>query len=486
MCLTALSCSKSLLDESPKVPTGTNFYSNANELDLASTALYSLLDGGAFWQVAGFATCYGSDNITVARNGNKISFSDFDTFQPNSSNDRMTAWWQAFYAVIKSSNAIILHYADADATDDEKNRAAGQAYFMRALSYFFLTRTWGEIPLVTDNSVDYNLSKSEPADIYTLIVSDLQNAETMLPDSWNGLGPQFQNGVNVAPTKGSAKALLANVYLTMAGWPLKQTDNYALAAQKAKEVMDNKDTYGVGLLDNFADLWKEDNKYNKEAVFACYYNPVVGSWNMMGPNSTQPGDEGGWDDYFCEINFYNKFPAGPRKDATFQSVYLINGTSQDWTHTATKHPYYQKYLDDDSYNPTTHTANWAGGLTVYVIRYAEVLLTYAEAEDMSTGPDDRAYDAINLVRHRAGLSNLQSGLSQTAFRDSVIAERGWEFAGPEPAQRWFDLLRTETVAKANANRNSGEEPLKGIPNDNSHTFYWAPIPINDSQLNPNL
>lgn len=171
---------------------------------------------------------------------------------------------------------------------------------MRALSYFFLTRTWGEIPLVTDNSVDYNLSKSEPADIYTLIVSDLQNAETMLPDSWNGLGPQFQNGVNVAPTKGSAKALLANVYLTMAGLPLKQTDNYALAAQKAKEVMDNKDTYGVGLLDNFADLWKEDNKYNKEAVFACYYNPVVGSWNMMGPNSTQPGDEGGWDDYFAK------------------------------------------------------------------------------------------------------------------------------------------------------------------------------------------
>ena len=76
--------------------------------------------------------------------------------------------------------------------------------------------------------------------MYALIVADLQKAETMLPDSWSGLGAQFQSGVNVAPTKGSAKALLANVYLNMAGWPLKQTDKYALAAAKAKEVMDNK------------------------------------------------------------------------------------------------------------------------------------------------------------------------------------------------------------------------------------------------------
>ena len=488
-CFLVSSCEKGLLIETPKTGTGINFYKTANDLDLASTGLYALFNP-AFNQMAGFATCYGGDDATVARIGNKISFSDFDSFQPNSSNDRMTNWWSSFYATIKSCNALITNYAKADATETEKNNAAGQAYFLRAISYFFLTRVWGAIPLITDNTVSYTISNSQPDEVYKMIVTDLQNAETMLPDSWNG--PQKQNGVNVAPTKGSAKALLANVYLTMAGWPLKQTEKYALAAEKAKEVIDNKAKYNIDLLPNFADLWKKENKYNEEAVFACYYNIAVPNapWSqlsIMGPMSSQPGDEGGWDDYYGEINFYNKFPAGPRKDATYQSVYMVNGSPTDWTHTVLKHPYFRKLRDDESYNPVTHvSSNYLTSRTIYVIRYAETLLTYAEAKAMSGGPDQSAYNAINAVRERAGLPDLTPGLSAEAFKDSVVVERGWEFAGMEPAARWFDLLRTETVGKANSDRNAAEEPLKNLPDDSQHSFYWAPIPINDGTLNPNL
>jgi hypothetical protein len=358
------------------------------------------------------------------------------------------------------------------------------------MSYYFLTRTWGPIPLTTDNAVDYTRAKAQPAEVYALIVSDLQKAETMLPDSWSGLGAQFQNGVNVAPTRGSAKALLSGVYLTMAGWPLKQTDKYALAAAKAKEVIEKKSTYNVDLHGSFSELWKKEFQYNKEAVFACYYNNNVpntpwNQWNMMGPNASQPGDEAGWDDWFGEIGFYNKFPAGPRKDATYQSVYMVSGNPKDWTQTALKHPYFQKYRDDAGYDAVTHVGNWAGNHTVYVIRYAEVLLTYAEAQAMSGGPDALAVASLNFVRNRAGLPNV-GALNPGAFRDAVIAERGWEFAGLEPAARWFDLLRTESVGKANASRDPREEPLKNIPDDAQHTFYWAPLPINDKQLNPNL
>jgi hypothetical protein len=105
---------------------------------------------------------------------------------------------------------------------------------------------------------------------------------------------------------------------------------------------------------------------------------------------------------------------------------------------------------------------------------------------MSATPDATAYAAINQVRNRSGLANLVAGLPQAAFRDSVIAERGWEFAGAEPAARWYDLIRTETVAKANSDRDVSEEALKNIPNDAAHTYYWAPIPVGDKQLNPNL
>lgn len=490
VCFTALGCNKDLLKETPKVGTGTDYYKTANDLALASTGLYALINP-AFNEVAGLSTCYGGDDVGVARDGNKISFSDFDTFQANSSNDRMNIWWNNFYTTIKSCNSMILNYANATATEEEKNRAAGQAHFLRAMSYFFLTRIWGEVPLTTDNEVNYERLKATPAEIYNLIVSDLQNAETMLPNSWSGLGPQFQSGVNVAPTSGSAKALLANVYLTMAGWPLKQTDKYALAAAKSKEVIDNQTTYNVNLLDNFASLWQKEFKFNNEAVFALYFNSAVpntpwNQWNMMGPNASQPGDEGGWDDWFGEINFYNAFPAGARKAATYQSVYFIAGVAKDWTATHLEHPYFQKYHDDESYNETTHVGNWAGSRTIYVIRFAETLLTYAEAQAMANTPDQNAYDAINAVRNRAGLADLVPGLSQTAFRDSVVAERGWEFAGLEPAARWFDLVRTETVGKANSNRNAAEQPLANRPDDSQHTFYWAPIPINDKQLNPNL
>jgi hypothetical protein len=479
----ASSCSKDLLKEEPKVPTGTEFYQNANDLSLAATGLFAPFNE-AFNQVAGFATCYGGDDAGVARAGNKLSFSDFDTFQSNSSNDRMTNWWGSFYRTIKSCNSMILNYDKAKATADEKNRAAGQAYFFRAISYFFLTRTWGTIPLVTDNTVDYTMPKSQPADVYALIVADLQKAETMLPDSWSGLGVQFQSGVNVAPTKGSAKALLANVYLTMAGYPLKQNDKYALAAAKAKEVIDKKATYNVDLVSNFANLWKKSSKYNNEAVFACYYNSAVpntpwNQWNMMGPNASQPSDEGGWDDWFGEINFYLKFPPGARKDATTNQLILsmVQRKIGQLQHLSTL--IFRSIMTMKVIMKLPIRATGQGSRTIYIIRYAEVLLTYAEAQAMSGTPDANAYNAINAVRRRAGTPDLQPGLSQTAFRDSVVAERGWEFAGLEPAARWFDLLRTETVGKANSSRNAGDEPLKGIPNDATHTFYWAPLPIND-------
>jgi len=487
LCVLFAACQKDLLEETPKSPTLVNYYKTGNDLNMAATGLYAVLNP-AFNAIG--SEYYGGDDATVFRKGNKIEFSDFDTFGANSSNSRMTGSYANHYAVIKSCNALINNYANAEASDIVKNNAAGQAYFLRALSYFFLTRIWGAIPMPLDNTVSYNLPKSQPADIYKVIVSDLEKAEAMLPDTWTGL--QNQHGVNIAPTKGTAKALLANVYLTMAGWPLKQTDKYALAAAKAKEVIDNKAKYGFDLLSNVASLWKKEFKYNKETVFGCYFNNAVPNapWNqvnMMGPFASQAGDEGGWDDYYGEINFYNNFPAGPRKDATYQMVYIINNQTKDWTGTAAKHPYFFKYRDDESYDPVTHKAsNWITSRTTYVIRYAEVLLTYAEAKAMSGQLDQTAYDAIDQVRLRAGLPKLTSGLTSQQFRDSVIAEKGWEFAGMEAGVHWFDLVRTETVSKANSNRNAAEEPLKNVPNDTQHTYYWAPIPVNDQLLNPNL
>lgn len=481
----SISSCDTYLDENPKASfTPVNFYKTSGDLDAATAALAHQFNG-AFNQTGGLSITYGADDISVQRAGNKIGFSDFDTFNANSSNNQMKNWWIYFYSTIKSSNSLIANYPNAvEASESERANAGGYAYFLRATSYFFLTRAWGAVPLPTEAKAYTDLPNSEPAAVYELIVADLKKAETMLPDHWNGI--KVQNGVDIFPTRGSAKALLANVYLTMAGWPLKQTDKYALAAAKAKEVIDSRTTWGYNLEPNSANLFDIQYKYNHETVFGCYYNVNIPVWDwengsQMGPNTFAPEDEGGWSDGYGEIAFYNKFPEGPRKDATYQKVYFLNGnpsTPGDYTQILRKHPYFLKYRFDDSYNKATHTAaNWWGSMTVPVLRYAEVLLTYAEAKAMSGTPDATAYEAINQVRTRAGLANLVSGLSQTDFRDAVIAERGWEFAGGEPASRWFDLIRTETAGKALVGRDPSEVPLVNIPNDVSHTFYWAPIPI---------
>lgn len=482
------SCS-GFLEEDPKGSiTPNTFYKSAEDLNSAMLGI-ALTYNLAWNQTGGMAITFGSDDITTHSGGNKKGFSDFDLFRANSSNDRMVIWWDNFYKTIKSANGLISNYKNAtEASEQQRNEAAGVAHFYRALNYFFLTRTWGEVPM----PLEFSLEEKENAkveEIYTQVISDLKLAESMLPDAWTA--PRRQNNVDILPTKGSAKALLANVYLTSAGWPLKKTENYALAAQKAKEVIDNKDTWGYQLMPSFANLWDKDFQFNKEAVFGVYFNknmPTIwtygdnfGNGSQLGPPNFAPGEEGGWDEAFGEIGFYNRFPEGPRKDATYQKVYFPKNDPNnpvDYTKLTHKHPYFLKYRDDESYDPVTHKMNdWWGSATVYVIRYAEVLLTYAEAKAMSTGVDASAYAAVNEVRKRAGLKDLQAGLSAIQFRDAILEERGWEFAGFEPASRWFDLIRTETVEKANRLRHSSELPLEGKPNDASHAFYWAPYPI---------
>lgn len=478
-------CSKDFLEEDPKGSiTPDNFYKTENDLAMAEAALTLQLNG-AFNVIEG--THYGGDDITSKRAGNKIEFSDFDVFNANASNSRMNDWWGYFYKTIKSANSLLANYQNAESAEEvRRNASGGYAYFMRAISYFYLARTWGDVPMPIEPGVDENRAKANVEEIYNLIVSDLQKAETMLPDHWTGNANQ--NGVDIYATRGAAKSLLANVYLTMAGWPLKQTDKYALAAAKAKEVIDGRATWGYELLTDYADIWKISNKFNKEAVFACYFNNDVPQWNwengnMMGPPALAPDyEEGGWDDGFGEIAFFNRFPAGPRKDATYQKDYYVKNDPSNvvsWEGTLQKHPYFLKYRDDDNYVWSTHTINdWWGSGTNFLIRYPEVLLTYAEAQAMASAPDATAYDAVNQVRRRAGLADLPAGLSQTAFRDAVVEERGWEFAA-ENGVRWFDLLRTETVAKANALRHSSEVPLINQPDDATHSYYWAPIPINN-------
>jgi hypothetical protein len=477
MLISFFSC-QDLEEEAKGKLSSEGYFNTIEDLDAAVIGMFRPL--GKSWSglTTGDSYCglYGADDITTHPASNKEAYREFDLFNASTSNEWFIAGlWQPMYKALYAINTVIANYSSVDAEENLKNKAVGQAFFLRAFCNFQLVRMFGDIPLPTEPIPDELMFRTPVAEVYSLIVEDLLKAEQYLPTTWSDAG---------RPTSGAAKALLANVYITMAGWPLKEEANYAKAAIKAQEVMG----MGYQLMENYADLWKVSNNNNIESIFALQCDESLGFSNHICGESGQPeAEEGGWDDYFSEITFFNEFPEGLRKDATFYTVFKKrgpNGTIIDvpWQESLQNNPYYAKFRDEtfDEANPFKYDDG--SSLNITFIRFAEILLTYAEAKCMANnGPDQSAYDAINRVRTRAGLPDLTPNLSMSAFRDAVIAEKGWEFAAERI--RWFDLIRTEKLEEVTAKRSPEDLPLIKNPTKKN---YLAPIPANDIMINPNL
>lgn len=446
-------------------------------LESALTGAYKGLGntwGTGFLHATAIAATMGGDDVTTLSGGNKGELKEFDTFTVTAGNSRTGNLYSGCYKTIQGANNVINNYKNTVGDAAQIKIIAGEAYFLRALSYYWLVRLYGSIPLLTSAEFSLDLlkiGKTEPAKIYELIEADLLQAEQLLSNTKRDVA---------RPNAGSAKAFLADVYLTEGGWPIKNQAKYALAAAKAKEVIDNHTAYGFQLLPTFAAVFENDPTKNgtAEDIFVIGANKANG--NTLDANygwSAMPGEMTGWDDFFSEINFFKNFPEGLRKDKTFAVTYkLANGTVLTWQQLVTGHPYYQKFWikpDDPGAN------DYSSSLPFPMMRYAHVLTVYAEAKARSGEPDNLAYTCINDIRKRAGLTPL-SGLSAVDFAAAVVQERAWEFAGERT--RWFDLVRLEMVEAANSHRDPVENVIKPI----TKSDYTFPLPISEVLANPNL
>lgn len=458
-------------------------YISISNLDATAVAMYAALRGNGNWS-EGFGcsqymtTMFGSDDLTTYEANNKEPFREFDKFSPTASNIWMPNLYRGCYRAIVNANAIIEYSKYTQGEEKDIENIVGQAYFVRALSYFYLVRSWGEIPLYTTPSVAPDISKSSVSDVYDLIIDDLKEAESLLPDNQSDVG---------RPKRGAAKAFLAKVFLTKAGWPLKDASCYALAAEKAKEVIKNRANWGFGLLPVFGNIWLRAYDNSEESVFSLQYDRNVGDGthanHLIGKASIPDEEENGWDDFFPELTFFYEFPEGLRKEATFRTRFITeNLDTIDFEDSRTRHPYYAKFRDGAVDEDTPWINEYHTAAAYALMRYAEILLIYAEAQAHAGGPDISCYETVNQVRNRAGLSNLTEGLSQPVFINAVINERAWELAGE--GQRWYDLLRTEKVGEAVSKRDPNEQvQITGpITEDN----FYAPIPEYDVLKNPNL
>lgn len=427
-----------------------------------------------------------------------------------------TAGWESYWNAVNSANGIIQNCDEGGEkrqtllstglSEEMINAYVATAKIVRAYTYFQMVTQFNQVPLVTswyapDVKKEQRLSPAK--DIYEkVIIPDLQYAEKWLPLNSKEVSKFFNYTPNMAKggafTQGAAKSLLAKVYLQEAGFPVKAEGAYAKAAAKAKEVMDNADTYGYGLENHY---WEAHDPYwcfkplkDKEEKVMWFQVDGDRECTTRGPLGCRPNSGfGGWNLFVAEIGFFTLFPEGERKDYTFVTEFhtkdkMATITGQDsknfkWFEGENIHPMYRKTwacplnnvkkckicgeLHPNGWDWTKRNeegnlwhdhmeayADWETAYPDVIMRYAEVLLIYAEAQARSEGtPNTLAYKCLNDIRNRAykGLGTTEasvSGLSTDDFITAVVNERAFEFAGTERGLRFYDLQRLEMIEQA--------------------------------------
>lgn len=473
--LTLFSCGDEFLDKyDPTQLVAGTYYQTEQHFEQALNGVYGDLQG--LNSVEWIYTEYISDNSTLHFNiGNRGAGPNMEAieyWQYVSGTDQIASWYRLLYQVLVNVNITLYKLADAQIDATAKSNFEGQLKFMRAYYYFHLVQSFGDVIIVTEPikspSEAFKYSRSPASEVYSLIVSDLTSAISLLPPT------QAKTGLI---TKGAALSLLGKVYLTR-----KQ---YGDAVTTLKQVL----SIGYSLLPDYAYLWDGKHKNSSESIFEVQYqaDTDLGEWSSFVYNFLPRDSYGavlpfenqsgyGWG--IPTLDIISAYEEGDlRKDLSLKEGYTDkNGV---WIPV----PYVQKFLQP-------HSTLGRPGVNWPVIRYADVLLMLAEAINEQSGPNTEAYGYVNAIRDRAGLA-LLSGLDKESFRTAVLKERRIELAFEN--HRWYDLKRTksssELVAFLNAHgaheRSNPTTTRGGIPfSPGDYTFesFEALFPIPDSEI----
>lgn len=457
-------CGKGILEKTPESSsTPENFYKNADDAKAAVSAVYDLMNTSEMYNQVMWILQDQSTDDAEWGNGrstaNQVK-NDLDKYTFTPATATFLSLWSAAYNAINRANAAIDRIPAITMDETLKSRLIAEAKFMRAFYYFTLVRLFGDVPLVLKETTSLNelqIERTPTEEVYEQILEDFTAAETVLPVTYSAADKG-------RATKGAAKAFLAKTYLTRQQW--------ATASAKAKEVIDLG--AGYDLWANFADAFLIENENGKESIFEVQSNGVLGvegSWmqGYMRPPFDRVNNIAGFGDDPATQNLYNAYSADDKRRNFTLKVYSTTGTPAPPS-TVVFPGYVAKYLDPAA------TGNSNGSNNFPVIRYADVLLMYAEALNEQTPNNTEAYNAVNRIRNRAGLPNLTAGLSQSAFRDSVLLERRLELAFE--GHRRYDLIRTKKLVSAMNAQNPS------IKVEAHH--YLLPIPQTERDVNPLL
>jgi hypothetical protein len=453
----SFACKK--LDENPvSSVTPENFGNSVLQIEAAYAGSVNYLWN--YWEGYGYA--YGA-----FVNDDQLNNGDLNI--PDDNGDDL--WNRHYTALLNINNALgsIKKGNIKGETQETIDGLEAQGKFLRAHNYFNLVRMFGGVPLITEDTPDPILNpmpRASVADVYALIVSDLTFAAAHLPVSWpNAPGK---------PTSGAAKGILAKVYLTMATYPLHETSNYQKAADIALELI-NSGTYH--LVDSVSEVFSLANKYGPEMMWS--YNSTYDDVATDPQIWTAEEYFEAWGDAAVDTAFEHRWPDQKRKEAYLFTDY--NG--KHYTDFSYGTPFCKKffyYISEDDFQGFASTANYP------IIRYADVLLIYAEAANMASGggtAPQAAVDAINMVINRAnGFTPnaahplLTTAMTTAAFDAAVIQERSWELMF-EASDRWFDICRKRILDDPNVTVRESDRT------NFSEDDYLFPIPQTDLRIN---
>lgn len=439
------SCNDFLEEHDKTHPSEESYFSSNDEARAFVDNMYAdirfITDGTGTYGESPFEMLEFPTGILDTENGQAKYNKDLRDLKANADNNYLKEWWENSYEAIGNTNLAIDRIPEIEGTDEEElNDMLAEAKFMRAFHYFNLVRMFGEIPLslepVTLDSDSLYLERSPIADVYDAIVSDLQDAEE------SNLPSTDEDG---RASKGAVKALLADVYLTMAGYPLRAGDDYyKKAADKAKEVIDEG---GYELFDKYDKLHDPAFANSEEIIFQSNYKASddvvsgITNYHLSKSNDfSQYSSPNG--SVIPREDFVESYEEGDRrvKQKGFYIYHYID-TDNPMDTIQFPQPYIYKHFDVDAVENTAQSdLGWT------FIRYAQVLLTYAEAGFKADGPTDDVLNAVNQVRERAGLSDFNSNISEEDIWTERLHEMAYEM------KYWFDIVRRREAFDINTGK----------------------------------
>ncbi|MCC9135602.1 RagB/SusD family nutrient uptake outer membrane protein [Pontibacter silvestris] len=485
-----VACTDELDQVNPNVLTEETFWKTENDVLSALAATYKTLrvQENGYWAVRGVELTNGRGDDFFIRNDVKDLY-QLSTFTNNPTTGTPSNLYATAYMGIFRANQVIENTPNADIPDEAKANFIAEAKFLRALNYFHLAINFGDVPLITSVPQvreDYFVKQLPQAEIWALVESDLQDAKAVLPVSYSA------EWVGRA-TQGAAIGYLGKAYVYQEKWAEAENEFKLLAQPDGRP----QAPYNYDLLENYEQNFMKEYDNNKESLFEIQNQNVGGSQPWAGENANEsqgvttaqefaPTEVGGWFEAFPTNKMFNEFQEEKTVDGDFDPRMYASIVWDYPEATFYKKPYsefeevfgfksrirkYQNWRDENE-------GIWISEINEKALRYADILLMYAEALTMQ-GRTTEAYPLVNRIRNRANLADLPTGYSQEQMMAEIRHQRMVEFF--REGLRFYDLKRWGLLEEEIANSDKEGREFFNLAR---HEYF--PIPQNELNTNPEI